>query len=88
MARTASKVGDIDSLGNIASSDILAGYEPANKEDNPSGTSYYGFVDTSGNWYIQRVTATDIDFARGSSSFSTNWTNRAILSYGKFDSIF
>lgn len=88
MARTSSKVGVVDSIGNEASSDILAGYQVGNKEDVPEGTSYYGFLDTVGNWYIQRVTNTDVDFARGSSNYSTNWTNRTGLSYAKFDSTF
>lgn len=88
MARTSSRIEVVDDLGNVASSNILAGYQPANKEDVPDGVSYYGFLDTDGNWYIERVTGSDIDFARGSSGYSANWSNRASLVYGKFDTVF
>lgn len=88
MGRVDTKGKQIDNLENVASSDILAGYQPGNKDENTGGTSYYGFIDTDGNWYIQRITTTDVDFVRGSSDFSTNWTNRAVLVYAKFDQVF
>lgn len=88
MARVTTKSKQVDNLDNVASSDIIAGYQAANKDEVPAGTSYYGFVDTDGNWYIQRISATDLDFVRGSSNFAANWAGRAGLSYAKFDSVF
>ena len=86
MARLTAKSSLIDSLGNTAGADILAGYQVANKDEG--ATSYYGYVDTDGNWYIQRVTGSDVDFARGLTNYPTNWTNRAALSYDKFNIVF
>lgn len=81
----------IDDLENVASSDILAGYKPADTDEN-EGTSYYGFLDTAGNWYImKRVVSgavSEITYSKGTSSYATNWTGRAGLSYGTFAATF
>jgi hypothetical protein len=92
MARTNSVSRVVDSLGNVAGSDILAGYRNANSDENTGGTSYYGFIDTEGNWYVMKrvesgVTAT-ITFSRGTTNYSTNWTDRASLTYATFDTTF
>lgn len=44
---------------------------------------YYGFEDSSGNWYILRKTlATNVYlYSAGTSSYSTGWTDRATLTY-------
>ena len=90
MSQITTKVGIVDSNGNTVDQSILNAYQAANKDEDPTGVNpaYYGFVDTIGNWYIQRVTATDIDFAKGLTSYPTNWTNRTGLSYAKFDVVF
>lgn len=96
MARTNSSSKIVDNLGNVAGADILAGYTNADSDENSSGTSYYGFIDTDGNWYIMKrvvtgttppITAT-ITYTRGTSSYATNWTGRAGLSYATFDTTF
>ena len=87
MSRIASKIKSIDNLENVASADVVAGYQVANKEED-AVTSYYGYIDTDGNWYIQRVTATDVDFVKGTTTYSTNWTNRTSQSYAKFNAVF
>ncbi|MGB4965993.1 MAG: hypothetical protein WBO77_02710 [Microgenomates group bacterium] len=51
--------------------------------------SYYGYVNKTGAWYIVKEDATGAyRYVKGASSFSTNWTNRASLTYDYFDSIF
>jgi hypothetical protein len=92
MARTSSSNRIIDSIGNVGGVDILAGYKNADSDENPTGTSYYGFTDTDGNWYIMKrvvtgATAT-ITYIRGISDYSTNWTGRAALTYATFASTF
>ncbi len=59
-------------------------------EIDDSGTpSYYGFVHKNGNWYIAKEDATGgYRYTKGTSSFSTNWTNRAGLTYDYFDVVF
>jgi hypothetical protein len=51
---------------------------------------YGGYVNKTGAWFISRedVTSGSYRYTKGSSSFSTNWTNRASLTYDYFDNIF
>jgi len=53
----------------------------ANEE---GGYNYYGFIRHNGEWVIMRETTTQTQyrFALGADNYSTNWTNRASLSYG------
>lgn len=55
-------------------------------------TKYYGFVNAAGGWVIMKVTASGsvytYTYASGSSAYSTNWTNRASLSYDTYDAVF
>ena len=92
MAQINTKTKNVDGLGNVAGADILVGYQAADLDDNTGGTSYYGFVDTAGNWYIQKKVDTGvisaITFARGTSDYATNWTGRAGLSYDVFSATF
>ncbi|OGK18814.1 hypothetical protein A3D80_03010 [Candidatus Roizmanbacteria bacterium RIFCSPHIGHO2_02_FULL_40_13b] len=51
--------------------------------------SYYGYVNKDGAWYIIKEDATGAyRYVKGTSSFSTNWTDRAVLTYDYFNSIF
>lgn len=54
-----------------------------------SSPAYYGFIDKTGRWFIMKEgTSGDYRYIKGASSYSTNWTGRAALSYDTFDSIF
>lgn len=54
-----------------------------------SSPAYYGFTDKSGAWYIMKEDSSgNYRYAKGASSFSTNWTGRAGLTYDYFDVIF
>lgn len=57
--------------------------------DDSTTPSYYGFVHKTGAWYITKEdSAGAYRYAKGASSFSTNWTGRALLSYDYFDAVF
>lgn len=57
--------------------------------DDSGSTNYYGFVNKIGEWYISRESNDgSYRYTKGTSSFSTNWTNRASLTYDYFDNIF
>jgi hypothetical protein len=57
--------------------------------DDTSLPSYYGFVDKDGNWYVAKEDSSgSYRYSKGTSSFSTNWTGRAALTYDYFDAIF
>lgn len=87
-----------DSAGNKidpAEKQPTDGYKITQIDDTSSATyAYYGFINKAGAWYIQRETLTGATagqylYSSGSSSFSTNWTNRAAtLTYDYFDVIF
>ena len=54
--------------------------------DTAGSTQYFGFMATTGYWYIMQVTATTVRYfsdgtGDGFSTYATNWTNRATLSY-------
>lgn len=44
---------------------------------------YLGYIASDGAWYIARITNADSSFryAKGTSDYVTNWTNRASLTY-------
>lgn len=73
-----------------------AGFKIAQLDDTSSSTyAYYGFVNKTGAWYLQRETLTGVDtgqylYSTGPSAFSTAWTNRAspTPAYATFDSTF
>jgi hypothetical protein len=63
------------------------GYNISNVDD--AIPSYYGYVNKDGGWYIIKEDSSGgYRYVKGSSGFSTNWTNRAILSYDYFDAVF
>jgi len=59
------------------------------RSDDTSTSEYYGFTDTSGNWYIMKIdTTTGIyTYINGTSNFLTNWGNRATLTYVEFETL-
>lgn len=71
--------------------DVLGQYR-INDTDDDASPNYYGFQDAMGDWYILKETissgANTYRYVKGSSDYSTNWTNRAALTYGLFDSVF
>ena len=63
------------------------GYNITDVDD--STPAYYGFLNKSGAWFIQKEGASgDYRYTKGTSNYSTNWTNRASLSYDYFDNVF
>ncbi len=54
-----------------------------------SSPAYYGFTDKTGAWYIMKEDSSgNYRYVKGASSFPTNWTNRASLSYDYYDVVF
>jgi len=60
-----------------------AAYFPTDM-DKSSDPRYYSFVAPNGSWYILRDNQTlgTIRYTKGKSNYTTNWTNRASLTYG------
>ena len=77
----------------IAVSNPSQFYKIADVDDNGLGNiSYYGFVDVDGGFYILKedlsVSPNTYRYAVGSSNYSSNWTNRASLTYSYFYEVF
>jgi len=79
-----------DSAGNKidpAEKKPTDGYNITDVDD--SSPAYYGFLNKSGAWFIQKEgTSGDYRYVKGSSNYSTNWTGRAGLTYDYFDNVF
>lgn len=84
-------IGLKDSSGNKidpAEKNPTDGYSVSEIDDS-TFPAYYGFVHKTGAWYIAREANTGAyRYVKGGSGFSTNWTNRASLSYDYFDNVF
>ncbi len=64
------------------------GYE-ITEIDDTSSPAYYGFLKKNGYWYIMKEdSAGAYRYSKGTTAFTTNWTNRASLTYDYFNSIF
>jgi hypothetical protein len=52
--------------------------------DKTSDPKYYGFIDYRGTWFIIRENQAlgQFRYAKGKTDYTTNWTNRAALTYG------
>jgi len=63
------------------------GYKISQIDD--ASPAYYGFVNKAGAWFIMKEDSSgNYRYTKGASSFSTNWTNRASLTYDYFNIIF
>lgn len=64
------------------------GYNIAEIDD--SLTSFYGFINRNGAWYVMRKDPDTDSFRynRGDSNFSNSWTNRENLKYDYFSNVF
>jgi hypothetical protein len=60
--------------------------------DADASPNYYGFIDAFGKWYILKETiSTGADtyrYVKGSSGYTTAWTNRATQTYDYFSEVF
>lgn len=67
----------------------MAGYLISDTDDT-SNPKYYGFLDKFGNWYILRenTSTKTYRYCKGSNDYTTNWTNRASLTYDYVSVIF
>lgn len=60
--------------------------------DDASSVKYYGFVRANGYWYILKedtsVAPKTYRYVQGLSNYTSQWTDRASLTYGYFNDIF
>lgn len=74
-------------LINPAEKHPTDGYKISRIDD--STPAYYGFTNKDGEWFIMKEDSSgNYTYAVGTSSFSTNWANRASLTYGEYFEMF
>lgn len=57
--------------------------------DDTGNPAYYGFVKSSGAWYIMSEDSSGAyRYSKGDTDFATNWTNRTGLTYDYFNTVF
>jgi len=76
----------------IAENDPMYGFKAARAQDAGAYPYYYGMLNEDGDWIIIRESRSSsvstYEYAKGSGSFSTNWNNRAGLTYAEYDVVF
>jgi hypothetical protein len=69
----------------------IAGYI-ASDQSVAGATTYFGFLDRDGNWYIQRQVVAGDDIAwrycKGSGGYAVSWAARAGLTYDYYSTTF
>lgn len=91
--------GSVPGPGTVAVKDIAGnqidpaqnqptdGYKISELDD--ASPAYYGFLEKAGAWYILKEDASGTyRYSKGTSNFSTNWTNRASLTYDYYHNVF
>lgn len=82
----------VDSTGALViSASTLADFSVNDIEDGT--TAYFGKTKPDGTWLVQKVTDTSVSYATVSNngtvtSYTDAWTNKATLTYGRFDEAF
>ena len=75
----------------IAVSDPTKLYKATDVDDS-GAVKYYGHTDVDGEWYILEEDTSGAvatyRYVKGSSDYTTNWTNRALLTYDYYYNVF
>lgn len=83
--------GDLSLADALLRNGIFSDYKQSDV-DMASTTRYYGFLKLGGEWYIMREIQTgaamSYRYCKGSSDYTTAWTNRAGQNYDYYDTIF
>jgi len=84
------KTGSLYYLAVTNSKVPVEGYQISHQEVGT--TSYYGYENKDGAWYIMKsvvaVAITTYTYTKGSSDYSTAWTNKGTQTYASFSTTF
>lgn len=91
--------GSVPGPGTVALKDTSGNkIDPAEKHPtdgykinqlDDSSPAFYGFTNKDGAWFIMKEDSSgNYRYAKGSTDFPTNWTNRSSLTYDYFDNVF
>ena len=80
-------------ISNVIADLTLEGFKISDLDD--STIDYFGYSGTGVNkndWYIMRSidtgTQTNYTYTKGNTAYNTNWTNRANLTYYKYNELY
>jgi hypothetical protein len=84
----------LEPLYNLIS--IVAGYTASDQDTADGVTTYFGFLDKEGSWYIQQQVTSGVDpaanitwrYARGDGAYASAWAGRGGLTYALFNEVF
>lgn len=72
---------------NTARLSELGAYEISDTDDDAE-PNYYGYLKSSGEWYIMKEESGTYRYVKGDNAYTTAWTSRASQSYDYFDEVF
>jgi hypothetical protein len=75
------------SIENLHDMDPISAYKFSDSATVDT-IDYYGYVDTSGHWYIIELTDTTARYCNGTSDYEANWANKTNLDYDLFYNVF
>lgn len=72
--------------------DIYNAYKVVDIDENAASPRYYGYLRRDGYYFIMKATissgVTNYTFTKGTTAYSTAWTNRASETYAAFNAVF
>lgn len=78
-------------INKINNTNTIEEYQAANTDELDDINQYYGFVHSTGKWYIQWIsgglTSSAFKFATGPDNYARGWGNRKKLDYKRFDEV-
>lgn len=79
-----------EKLDDVITALSAAGGYAISDLDESGAVNYFGYVSSSGSWYIlsYNTSTNAFRYVKGESAYATNWSNRATLSYDYYDVIF
>lgn len=76
--------------GSQVSFSVVAGFAASDTDISDGTYNYYGFLKADGSWYIMQTTKnqSQLRYFKGTSGYTTAWTNKSTHAYDYFDQIF
>jgi hypothetical protein len=85
--------GAVPITGSITATPSTLADFSVNDIDDAGVTEYYGFTKPDATYMVKKITSTGVSYATilnnsGTADYSTAWSNRVSLTYGRFDEAF
>lgn len=78
-------------INKINNTNLIDEYQAANSDELDDANNYYGFVHSTGKWFIHWIsgglTDSAFKYTTGPNNYSRGWSNRKKLNYSRFDEV-